>query len=121
MRLTTEPVERWAVWSVASGVLCLLLLALQTPVTEFAGMRVFDDVQVWLGRRSNPIFAAWVFLLCAGLAAVLSISLGRRVARSPLVREARWGRVGTWLGALGIVGLLVWECCGGFFTLFWAV
>ena len=53
MTLKTERLDRRALGSLSIGWLSLVLLVLQTPVTEFAGTRLFDTVRVWLGNRSK--------------------------------------------------------------------
>jgi hypothetical protein len=116
-----ERLGRWALWSVVSGVVSLLLLALQTPLTEFAGMRVSDRLQVSLSGSSNTIVDSWVFLLSSVITAVIAIVAGLYGARTASVTTARLARIGLLLGVLSIGSIAVWELCGGYFGLFWAI
>lgn len=105
-----EP-KRWqGIGSIIWSVVSLLLTALQTSVTEFAGFKILDS----LSENPNYIAAAWMFLISSVITGVIGIWMGLQW------RRTRLGCIGLILGAISLVGLVIWELCGGFIALFWA-
>ncbi|MCI0499336.1 MAG: hypothetical protein L0Y36_06625 [Planctomycetales bacterium] len=105
-----EPTRRQGVGSIVWGVASIVLLALQTPVTEFAGLKVLE----FFSTDPNYIAAAWVLLLSSMITGAIAIGVGLRQ------RRTRMGRIGFLLGVISLVGIVIWEFCGGWFCLFWA-